>query len=185
MRVLLASKSPRRSALFGAFFTEDFDVADTHADESYVGATPAETVAQIAKTKLAAAPNASGYGLVLAADTLVYRGGKYYGKPKDNQDAAAMLKELSGRTHTVVSGVAVRYAGRVYTLTDENQVTFRKLSGAEIQNYVDGYPLLDKAGAYAIQDGVMVASFTGDYTNIMGLPVSALKRLFLQEGIPL
>lgn len=176
MKVLLASASPRRRELIKKLF-EEFDVAAYPADENYKGETPEDTVKTIALRKLAAVTASEAYDLVVASDTLVYMDGKYYGKPADEAEAVKMLGELSGRTHTVYSSVAVRYKGETYTATDATRVTFRVLGREEIARYVAAYDCLDKAGAYAVQDGVTVASYEGSYDNVVGLPTEKLRSL--------
>lgn len=173
--ILLASRSPRRRELL-ARIVPRFDVQAPEADEDIVCATPEETVLAVAQRKLQAAENKEQYYAVIACDTLVYLDGKYYGKPLDREDAIQMLKELSGRTHTVYSGFVVRAGGREIEEAVTSEVTFKALTDAEIARYVDTEQPYDKAGAYAVQDGRLVASYKGDYTNIMGLPVDAVKR---------
>ena len=156
---------------------EEFDVAAYPADEKYKGETPEDTVRTIASRKLAAVTASEAYDLVVASDTLVYMDGKYYGKPSDEAEAVRMLTELSGRTHTVYSAVAVRYKGKTYKATDATRVVFRNLTQDEIQSYVSGHNCLDKAGAYAVQEGVTVASYEGSYDNVVGLPTEKLRSL--------
>ncbi len=156
---------------------EEFDVAAYPADEKYKGETPEDTVSTIASRKLAAVTASEAYDLVVASDALVYMDGKYYGKPSDEAEAVRMLTELSGRTHTVYSAVAVRYKGKTYKATDATRVVFRNLTQDEIQSYVSGHNCLDKAGAYAVQDGVTVASYEGSYDNVVGLPTEKLRSL--------
>ncbi len=174
VRVLLASSSPRRRELLKNLFS-DFDVRGFAADEHFIGETPEETVAEISRRKLAAASELFGsYDIVIACDTLVYMDGRYYGKPSDEADAVRMLKELSGRTHTVYSGVSLFRGGACVTEVVRSEVTFRKMSDEDIKNYVASHSVTDKAGAYAVQDGVVVERYEGSYSNIVGLPLEAL-----------
>lgn len=174
MRVLLASASPRRRELMGKL-VPSFDVRAFPADEHYTANTPEKTVAGIAERKLEAASSAFGeYDAVVACDTLVYMDGKYYGKPTDEKDAERMLSELSGKTHTVYSGVAVYKGGKRETRVAATNVTFKRLGLEEIREYISSHPVLDKAGAYAVQDGVVVEKYDGSYTNIVGLPLETL-----------
>lgn len=177
--VLLASRSPRRRELLAKIIPA-FDVQSPEADEDIVCATPAETVLAVARRKLEAAENTERYFAVIACDTLVYLDGKYFGKPCGREDAIEMLQELSGKTHTVYSGFIVRAGDREVKEAVTSEVTFRTLSGHEIAQYVDTEQPYDKAGAYAVQDGRLVASYKGDYTNIMGLPVEAVKKALLE-----
>ena len=181
MRVLLASNSPRRRELLRSLVPE-FDVEAFPADERFSGKTPEETVSEIARRKLVAAKEMfSDYDLVIAADTLVYMDGKYYGKPVDASDAKRMLKELSGKTHTVYSGLAVMKSGAFLYATEATDVSFKKLSEEEIDGYLNSHSVLDKAGAYAVQDGVVVKGYKGSYSNIVGLPIEKLSAL---TGLP-
>lgn len=113
--------------------------------------------------------------LIIAADTVVYMDGKYYLKPSDEADACRMLKELSGRTHFVYTGVAIKVGGECRTFYDKSAVKIKKLSDDEIKSYVSTGSPLDKAGAYGVQDGLVVERFSGSFSNIMGLPVEKLK----------
>lgn len=185
MRVLLASNSPRRRELL-KYLVPEFDVKAFSADENFKGGSPEETVSEIAFRKLSAAEKEFGnYELVIAADTLVYMDGRYYGKPRDRADAVRMLGELSGKTHTVYSAIAVRLNGKILRAVEATEVTFKKLGASEISDYIDTHPVTDKAGAYAVQDGVVVAGYKGSYTNIVGLPLEKLSALTgLENGFP-
>lgn len=116
-----------------------------------------------------------GNALIIAADTVVYVDGKYYLKPSDEADARRMLKELSGRTHFVYTGVAMKMGDECRTFYDKSAVKLKKLSDDEIKSYVSTGSPLDKAGAYGVQDGLVVEKFSGSFSNIMGLPVEKLK----------
>ena len=175
MRVLLASASPRRRELMKEIFS-GFDVRAFPCDENYIGDSPEDTVSEISLRKLNAASEVfSDYDVIVACDTLVYMDGEYFGKPKDVPDAVKMLKKLSGRTHTVYSGVSVLKEGRL--LRKGSEVKFRDLTNKEISDYVSAHSVLDKAGAYAIQDGVVVEKYEGSYSNIVGLPVELLREM--------
>ncbi|HOB64219.1 MAG TPA: Maf family protein [Clostridia bacterium] len=171
--ILLASRSPRRRELLKNIVGE-FDVMAPEADESEVRETPGETALAVAEAKLKAVPNPEGYDAVIVCDTLVYLDGVYYGKPKDEADAKRMLKELSGKTHTVVSGFIVWAKGKEVRQAVTSYVTFKKLSEPEIEDYVRTERPLDKAGSYGAQDGKLVEKIEGSYTNVVGLPVEAL-----------
>jgi septum formation protein len=181
-KILLASRSPRRRELLSRIVS-DYDVQAPEADEDVVCATPEQTVLAVAQRKIQAAEKKEQYDAVIACDTLVYLDGKYYGKPCTRQEAVDMLKELSGRTHTVYSGFIVRTGSREIKEAVASEVTFRKLTEEEIVRYVDTEQPYDKAGAYAVQDGRLVASYKGDYTNIMGLPVEAVKKALAELHI--
>lgn len=176
MKVLLASASPRRKELLQEII-RDFDIKVFPCDESFVGATPEETVLGVAKEKMNAVMNKEDYDLIITCDTLVYMDNKYYGKPTDKNVAFRMLKELSGNVHQVVSGLVVYYKGGVTAHAVTSKVKFKSLTDSEIHSYIDNYNPLDKAGAYAIQDSVVVDSYKGSYNNIVGLPTEKLKEI--------
>ena len=186
-RLTLASQSPRRAKIL-ADLGVAFDVVKTDAPEVSLPHDPEGTVVANARAKLLAC----GRAPALAADTIVWFAGKIYGKPRDLAEAKAFLRELSGQTHTVFTGVAYvgpadapsRQASAVLTspapiLTAcaRSNVTFRALSEAAIDEYVARVRPLDRAGAYDIDESgyLIVASYTGEYENIMGLPVEPLR----------
>jgi septum formation protein len=183
--LLLASRSPRRAALLAAASIPFEQGPAPDVDETPPpGAPPEEAVEALALRKaLAAAPAAPGRW-VLAADTLVFLGGRILGKPKDPKDAAATLALLSGRTHLVATGVALaraRSSGPVERHVGSRvaRVTFRPLAEAEIRAYVRGGEPLDKAGSYALQGGAagFVAALDGDPETVVGLPTSLVRDL--------
>ena len=188
MMLHLASKSPRRRELLGRLGLEfgvlDLDVPERRAP----GEAPAEYVRRVAREK-------AGAGLlrvvgvpgsaVLGADTEVILEDEVFGKPRDAEDAAGMLRRLSGRTHEVVSAVSVVSAEREAQAVSVSQVTFGELSEAQITAYVATGEPMGKAGAYAIQGGaeVFVRKLSGSYSGVMGLPLYETARLLLQFGI--
>ena len=115
--------------------------------------------------------------MLITADTLVFLDEEILGKPKDAGEAAAMLRALSGRTHTVTTGVALRTRERLHTFSDTTEVDFKPLSEEEIAYYIDKYRPFDKAGAYGVQEWIGYTGITairGSYFNVMGLPVQRL-----------
>ena len=185
--LILASQSPRRRELMG-LITRDFLVRPTGCDETLDCADPAEHALQIACRKCAAALAEAGpENAVIAADTVVYLDGLLLGKPRDPAEAAAMLSRLSGRTHTVCTGVAVAFRGGTRNLCQQTRVTFYDLSRGLIDWYVSTGEPMDKAGAYGIQGrgALLVRDIAGDYSNVVGLPVAALYRLLVEMGVPL
>ncbi|MBO4537219.1 MAG: septum formation protein Maf [Bacteroidales bacterium] len=115
--------------------------------------------------------------VLITADTLVFLDEKILGKPRDREDAAAMLRALSGRTHTVTTGLALRTRGRIHTFSDTTEVDFKPLTDEEIDYYIENYRPFDKAGAYGIQEWIGFVGITairGSYFNVMGLPVQRL-----------
>ena len=121
--------------------------------------------------------------LVISSDTLVYRAGKYYGKPRNKEDACQMLRELSGVRHFVYTGVCLRIGDKEECFYDKASVCFRRLSEQEIRAYVEEFSPLDKAGAYGIQDGVVVKSYSGSFDTIMGLPTEKLGQKLEEMGV--
>lgn len=170
MKIILASGSPRRAKILRDMGIA-FEVVKTDAPEVSYADDPERTVRENALAKGAAVPHAG----VLSADTIVWYDGRIYGKPRDLDEAKAFLRTLSGKTHTVFTGVA--YNGRVRVV--KSDVTFRVLSEAMIDEYVARVKPTDRAGAYDIDESgdLIVAGWTGSYENIMGLPVEAVREL--------
>lgn len=125
--------------------------------------------------------------ILITADTIVILDNEIIGKPKDEEDARKMLRKLSGRVHTVVTGVTITTLEKETSFSVETEVTFAPLAESEIDYYVKNFKPLDKAGAYGIQDwigAVGVASINGSYYNVMGLPVHRLyNELMLFQGL--
>ena len=174
MPLTLASQSPRRARILQDHGVA-FDVMKTDAPEVSIPCDPERTVVENAMHKL----QACGRVPALAADTVVWHDGVIYGKPADLAEAKAFLRALAGRTHAVFTGVAYADAdGNARTACYRSDVTFRALSEADIDAYVALVNPLDRAGAYDIDDhgSLVVASHTGEYENIMGLPLAALRE---------
>ena len=181
MDIILASGSPRRSDLMKQVGL-DFRVSTCNTDESYDSSlSPADIVMELSLRKADAVfdkemPEKDT--VVVAADTIVVLDNEILGKPKDRNDAVRMLTELSGRKHQVYTGVALYYyvGGRVFieNFADRADVYFRELSQDMINEYVDSWEPMDKAGAYGIQGlgAVLVDKIDGDYYTIVGLPIS-------------
>lgn len=183
--ILLASASPRRKELLELMGLE-FVVKTAGVDETLPpDITPEEAVAYLSRIKAQAV---EGEGeIIIGADTVVAIDGCILGKPKDSADAAVMLKRLSGRKHSVFTGVTVIYFDKINTFTSETEVEFYPLTDAEISSYIATGEPMDKAGAYGIQGkgSLLVKGITGDYFNVVGLPVSrlwhVLKMLEIKE----
>ncbi|MDR1534432.1 MAG: Maf family nucleotide pyrophosphatase [Planctomycetota bacterium] len=182
-RFVLASASPRRRELLAALGV-DFRVAPADVDEKVpAGSDPEETVRRLAlaKARKAAAGLDGGAGeVVVAADTLVALDGEVFGKPGDAAEAAEMLSRLSGRSHQVLTGVAVldTATGQGVSEVESTEVELRTLSPGEISSYVASGDPLDKAGAYGVQSGFLVKQVRGSLSNVMGLPMETLRSLF-------
>ena len=182
--VVLASASPRRLELLSEVVS-DLTVAPSDIDESDVKATsPRALVKELSKRKaLAVLPqDGNSEKVVIGADTVVYRN-KLYGKPHDRADAIRILNELNGKRHYVFTGVTVISKGIVRTFAVRSSVRFKSLSQEEIERYVDEYRPYDKAGAYAVQEGVVVKSYRGSLTNIIGLPLEKLIKVLRNEEV--
>jgi len=177
-RVVLASKSPRRRELFSRII-EEFLTVETKVDESLFDALSAEEQAmKLAEMKCRAVSGAYPDDIIIGCDTLVELKGKVFGKPFDEEDAVRMLKELSGNTHVVCTGVCIRFPLEYLRFCCKTEVSFFEMDEGEINEYVSSGDPLDKAGAYGIQ-GVAaryVKGIKGDYFNVMGLPVSMIYR---------
>lgn len=185
-QLVLASTSPRRRELL-AQLGVPFEVLAVAVDERPL---PAELAADhVCRLALAKARAGAGErdprACVLGADTVVVLDGEIFGKPADRDDAVAMLRRLSGRTHAVLSAVA-RVRGGAHTVRlSESQVTFRALSAAEIAAYCDTGEPLDKAGAYAIQGraAAFIRHLEGSYSGVMGLPLFETAELLAGAGV--
>lgn len=185
MKIILASKSPRRKELLTDIGL-DFSIVVSDADEDYTGPSPENTVSVIAERKgkaVFAGLEESGCDLsdtlIISCDTLVCIDGMYLGKPKDRADVCRMIKLLSGRSHEVVSGLCLIYNGRTVVEHMVTKVFFSSLTDEQIERYADGNEPYDKAGAYAIQGkgSAFVEGIRGDYFNVVGLPINLLCRM--------
>ena len=175
MNLILASQSPRRRELMG-LFRIPFTVHAADIDETMNPALrPYDEVARVSRCKALAVPRGPE-DVVVAADTIVVRGGTVLGKPRSRQEAVDMLNLLSGRDHQVMTGLTVLRGERMISCTEVTDIHFRPLSRREIEAYVDTGEPMDKAGAYGIQGGaaLFVERIAGDYYNVMGLPVCRL-----------
>ena len=184
MSLILASASPRRKELLGLFHIP-FEIRVADIDETMdPEKAPFDEVARVSGLK-AAALNAAPDDVVVAADTIVVCEGKVLGKPRDEADAVAMLRLLSGRDHQVMTGVTVRSGQNSRTFTEVTDIHFRELTEKEIHAYVASGEPMDKAGSYGIQGGAALfcTRMVGDYYNVMGLPVCRLGQV-LREMAP-
>ena len=183
MKVILASRSPRRKELLGKIFPE-FEILTEETDETLpVGVHPKDGVEILAVRKGAAVlPKLFGDELVISSDTLVELDGIPLGKPVDEEDAVRILLGLSGKTHNVHTGVAVHYKGRVFSGVDTSSVKFRDFDECEAREYVATGEPMDKAGAYAIQGigAKLVKSYEGEFDTIVGLGLKLTEKLIKQ-----
>ena len=180
MRIVLASKSPRRRQILSGLFS-DFEIITAQTDETLPdGMHPQKGVEILARRKGEAVLSMTAESaLVISSDTLVEIDGEPLGKPESEADAEKMLKRLSGNVHRVHTGIAVHYRGACFSGVDTSEVRFHELSDVEISEYVKGGEPMDKAGSYAIQGegGKFVKSYSGEFDSIVGLSVILTKKL--------
>ncbi len=181
MQLILASASPRRRELLG-LFQVPFVIRVADIDETMdEGLSPFDEVGRVSRAKALAVQREKS-DIVIAADTIVVCGGKVLGKPRSEEEARAMLRLLSGRDHQVMTGCTVVRENLAETFTEVTDLHFRELSEKEIERYVASGEPMDKAGAYGIQGGAALfcQRMSGDYYNVMGLPVCRLGQLLRQ-----
>ncbi len=186
-RLILASASPRRRELLGQLgvaFDVVVAVVTEHEEES---TDPRVMVAHNAALKADWVSARHPEAVVLGADTTVFIDGAALNKPRDGAEARAMLRRLSGRTHTVFTGLAVRRASDGLCIDEgvASEVTFKALDEAVIEAYLAKVNTLDKAGGYAIQEQgeLIVAGYRGSFTNIIGLPIESTKQILTRCGL--
>ncbi|MGD0756453.1 MAG: Maf family nucleotide pyrophosphatase [Bacteroidales bacterium] len=179
-KIILASQSPRRQQLLHELGLK-FDVVIREYEELYPEGMSGEEIARyVAHEKAASFKNEiSDNEIVIAADTIVWCNNKVLGKPLNQEDAVCILKEISGNTHEVITGVSLLSKSKDFTFSESTKVTFEALSDEEINYYLDNYKPYDKAGAYGIQEwiGIIACShIDGSYFNVVGLPVQRLYK---------
>lgn len=187
MSIILASKSPRRQELFGRLGLE-FTVRTADVDERMdPNLPPEQEVARVSALKAAKIAEECPDDLIVSADTIVVIDGLVLGKPKDEADAARMLRLLSGRTHEVMTGLCVRQGKTVRQTVSRTCVTFRPLTETEILSYIRTGEPMDKAGSYGVQGlgSVLVSHLDGDFFSVMGLPLCELCTMLRQFGLPI
>lgn len=177
-RLILASASPRRQELLQDI-GYPFDIVTADCEETFDHtASVFSAIEQIALVKARTVWEQHPEAVVLGADTMVCYENQMMGKPRSREDAYHMLKQLGGRTHTVISGVAIVWKGKAELFHEETSVTFYDLDEDLLMKYLDSSEPYDKAGAYGIQGmgKLFVREIHGDYFNVMGLPVAAVYR---------
>jgi len=184
--IILASSSPRRAKLLETIGVE-YELAPSHVQErSHAGEAPPDYITRLARAKVIAVARKRESGLVIGADTIVVLDGRVLGKPEDAQDAERMLRQLSGRWHAVMTGVALYdiASRREVADYDKTLVRFAQLTDKEIEWYIKTGEPLDKAGAYGIQGlgGMFVEEIAGNYFNVVGLPIPLVYRLARRLG---
>ena len=177
--IILASQSPRRQELL-KLITNDFEIKVSNVDETLPsGISPKDAVLYLSKIK--AEPFKNDSDTIIGADTVVALDGKILGKPKNDENAREMLKFLSGKAHSVFTGVTLIKGDITRSFAVETKVKFFDLTDEEIDEYIKTGEPADKAGAYGIQGygSLLVEKIDGDYFNVVGLPVSKLARELL------
>ena len=186
MKLLLASQSPRRKELLSSLGFE-FEVVKIDCEEIIPENIKIEdAAAYLSDLKASAFRNLEAGEVLLTADTVVAIDNQILGKPKDEQDAFAMLQSLSGRTHQVYTGIIIKTANKSFTETDVADVTLDKLSEEEINYYIQNYKPFDKAGSYGVQEWLGMAkitSLTGSYYTIMGLPTHLVYKILKESSL--
>jgi len=186
--ICLASASPRRRQLLEQIGVA-CEVRPADIDElSFQDESPNDLVCRLALSKaeqVARSVSGARQRIVLAADTVVVLDGKVFGKPVDDNDARDMLRQLSGRTHRVMTAVAISNEGTSHCELSESTVTFCELTPAQIDSYVATGEPADKAGAYAIQGmaAVLVRKLEGSFSGVMGLPLFETAALLQRYGV--
>ena len=187
MKIILASASPRRRELLSSV-CEKFDILVSEADESLDGCVhPCDAVRILSERKGRAVLDSLADGgdkLIISSDTLVELDGKPLGKPCDEAEARAMLRQLSGKRHNVHTGIALHLMGRVYAGGATTGVYFREISDSEIDSYIATGEPMDKAGSYGIQGlgGKFVEKTDGDFDTVVGFSIRLLLNLAREAG---
>ena len=184
-QIILASKSPRRQQLLKQMGI-DFEVKVITIDESFSSHLKKEQIAIYLAEKKAAAFGGADLDdstLLITADTIVWQKDEVLGKPENREEAYRILRELSGNSHEVITGVCLKTKSKNHSFYSLTKVWFRKLEDAEIYYYIDHYQPYDKAGAYGIQEWIGfigIEKIEGSYYNVMGLPTSELYRALME-----
>lgn len=180
MKIVLASASPRRREILANIGYAPDAVIPSDADESLGQPMPPDEAVMLLSARKAESvlPKTDGEALIIASDTAVVFGDCFLGKPRDYEDGFAMLKMLSGQTHSVYTGVCILYKGKKELFCDKTDVRFYPLSDREIREYLDTGEPFDKAGAYGIQGrgSVLAEKIDGDFFSVMGLPAGKTAR---------
>lgn len=179
-KLVLGSKSPRRKYILEQAGLE-FTILPADVPEVYPADMPQRDVPEyLARLKAAAVtPKVDDDAIVITSDTIVLLDDKIYEKPVDRADAFRILQDLSGNIHEVITGVCLMSKGKTVSFSDTTKVFFDTLTDEEINWYIDNYEVMDKAGAYAVQEGIGligIIKLEGCYFNVMGLPMNKLYR---------
>lgn len=189
MKIILASKSPRRRKMFDELKIEhilwDGEVDENSLKDKIKNLSPSKQVELLAKAKAEGCfdDTKDKDSLIIAADTVVALNGNILGKPIDDDDARKMLNSMSDTVHYVYSGVCAIYNGKTVSSSEKTKIKFRKITDKEIERYIETGEHKDKAGSYGIQEkgGYFVESICGDINNVVGLPILKLRNMILDE----
>lgn len=188
MRLILGSQSPRRREIL-SYFALPFEPMDSQFNEASIPflGNPESYVYAVAEGKALELSAKFPDAAILTADTIVYRHGKIYGKPKSEEDAIATLTELAGQWHSVYTGVILAYHGTMHRQAEETRVLFNAISPQQVKEYHTKLYLYDKAGSYQLQmaGGLIVNKIDGCYYNVVGLPINSVRNLLQKIGIEL
>lgn len=180
MQIILGSQSPRRREIL-SYFSLPFIQVSPLFDEASIPfeGDPEKFVCALSKGKADSLSDRFPTSLIITADTIVYRHGKIYDKPKSGEEAFLSLSELVGQWHTVYTGVTAQIGDRAFHLAEGTRVLFNSLTPSQIRQYVAHTDWADKAGGYAIQmaGGLIVSKIEGCYYNVMGLPINTVAAL--------
>tara|TARA_Y100001970_G_C14023972_1_gene745010 strand:+ start:213 stop:824 length:612 start_codon:yes stop_codon:yes gene_type:complete len=183
-KIILASKSPRRKKILDLIGL-DFIIHPSNIDEhSNIDLSPIDFAKYWSKKKAKSISIKNKNDLIIGADTIVNLNDKILGKPKSKEESYNMLKELSGKTHSVITGITIvhEHKGLIKTFSELTKVHVRNIPNKEILYYINNYPTQDKSGSYGIQDwfSVWIKKIDGCYYNVMGLPLSKFYKNYIQ-----
>jgi septum formation protein len=188
MQLILGSQSPRRKEILN-FFSLPFEQVNPNFDEEAIpfDGNPENYVLTLSSGKTRSLRNQFPKKIIISADTIVYKNGKIFGKPRNKQEAFENLKELAGQWHSVYTGITVSNEIKEIQKFEETKVLFNSLTDTEIYQYQDKLHCSDKAGGYMIQraGSLIIKKLEGCYYNVMGLPINSLRDCLLEMGIDL
>lgn len=184
MRIVLASKSPRRRELLGQMGLK-FEVLPSNLPEQITKENAEEIVMELSTQKAREVSRGNEDALIIGADTIVVLDGNIMGKPKDENEAVLMLKKLSGHTHQVMTGVTLIHLDKEVTFFEKTEVKVASLSTDEILAYVATKDCMDKAGSYGIQGefAKFITGIEGDYNNVVGFPIARTYQELKKLGV--
>lgn len=186
--IILGSQSPRRKEIF-SFFSLPFTQKSPDFDEDSIPFTgnPTDYVCELAEGKALSLIDQNPQATIVTADTIVFCEDSVFGKPKDKKHAFEMLSKLSGKWHTVYTGIAIYHNKEMYSQVEATNVLFNTLTAEQISAYHNAIQWSDKAGGYAIQagGGMIIKKIDGCFYNVFGFPINTLRELFEKIGIDL